>query len=139
MSCFEFIKAGATGSFGTVVEPYAFQQKFPDPRVLIPRYFGGETLIEAYWKSVASPGMGIFIGEPLARPFGTGFRSDFADGALTIETTVMLPGHTYVIEAGDSSNGPFTPVLSNLSVVKSQISTFTIPAATAHTYRFRAI
>jgi len=92
MSCFEFIKAGATGSFGTVVEPYAFQQKFPDPRVLIPRYFGGETLIEAYWKSVASPGMGIFIGEPLARPFG-----------------------------------------------KSQISTFTIPAATAHTYRFRAI
>jgi len=112
MSCFEFIKAGATGSFGTVVEPYAFQQKFPDPRVLIPRYFGGETLIEAYWKSVAAPGMGIFIGEPLARPFGTGFRSSFADGALTIETTTMLPGHMYVIEAGASSEGPFTPVLS---------------------------
>ena len=137
MSCFQFIKAGATGSFGTVVEPYAFQQKFPDPRVLIPRYFGGETLIEAYWKSVASPGNGIFIGEPLARPFGTGFRSSFADGVLTIETTTMVPGHTYVIEAGDSSAGPFTPVLSNLTVTKSQISTFSIPGATARTYRFR--
>jgi hypothetical protein len=29
-------------------------------------------LIEAYWKSVAWPGQGIFIGEPLARPFGKG-------------------------------------------------------------------
>ncbi|CAN5470165.1 TIGR03790 family protein [soil metagenome] len=137
MSCFEFIRAGATGSFGTVVEPYAVQQKFPDPRVLIPRYFGGATLVEAYWKSVSAPGMGIFIGEPLARPFGTGFRSSFADGVLTIETTAMIPGHTYVIEAADTSQGPFTQVLSNLSVAKYQISTFTIPDATAHTYRFR--
>jgi uncharacterized protein (TIGR03790 family) len=138
MSCFEFIKAGATGSYGTVVEPYAFQQKFPDPRVLIPRYFGGNTLIEAYWKSVSSPGMGIFIGEPLARPFGTGYRSMFGDdGSLTIETTAMIPGHTYTLEAGDSSDGPFTPVMANLTVAKYQISTFTIPNATAHTYRFR--
>ena len=137
MSCFEFIKAGATGSFGTVVEPYAFQQKFPDPRVLIPRYVGGNTLIEAYWKSVASPGMGIFIGEPLARPFGTGFRTTFASGVLTIETTTMIPGHKYVIEAGDSAAGPFTPVMTDLSVAKYGRSTFTISDATRHTYRFR--
>jgi len=137
MSCFEFIKAGATGSFGTVVEPYAFQQKFPDPRVLIPRYFGGNTLIEAYWKSVASPGMGIFIGEPLARPFGDGFRSQFANGTLTIETTTMIPGHKYVIEAADSSAGPFTTVLDNLSVSKYQKMSFAIPQATQRTYRFR--
>ena len=25
--------------------------------------------IEAYWKSVAWPGQGVFIGEPLARPY----------------------------------------------------------------------
>lgn len=29
----------------------------------------GDTLLEAYWKSVAMPGQGLFIGEPLARPF----------------------------------------------------------------------
>ena len=137
MSCFEFIKAGATGSFGTVVEPFAFQQKFPDPRVLIPRYVGGNTLVEAYWKSVSSPGMGIFIGEPLARPFGTGFRSHFTAGALTIETTTMIPGHQYLIEAGDSAAGPFTTILADLTVAKYQRSSFTIPNATAHTYRFR--
>jgi hypothetical protein len=26
-------------------------------------------LLEAYWKSVAMPGQGLFLGEPLARPF----------------------------------------------------------------------
>jgi hypothetical protein len=37
--------------------------------VAIGRYLQGETLIEAYWKSVLMPGQGIFIGEPLAAPF----------------------------------------------------------------------
>jgi len=35
MSAFEFLRAGATGSYGTVVEPCAYQQKFPNPAVLI--------------------------------------------------------------------------------------------------------
>jgi hypothetical protein len=43
--------------------------KFPFPALLITRYMRGETLIEAYWKSVAWPGQGLFIGEPLAAPF----------------------------------------------------------------------
>jgi hypothetical protein len=33
-------------------------------------YLAGDTLIEAYWKSVAMPAQGLFIGEPLAAPFG---------------------------------------------------------------------
>jgi uncharacterized protein (TIGR03790 family) len=69
MSSLRWIEAGATGSYGTVVEPCAFTDKFPDVRVLVRRYLAGETLIEAYWKSVAMPGQGIFIGEPLAAPF----------------------------------------------------------------------
>jgi hypothetical protein len=32
-------------------------------------YLAGETLIESYWKSVAMPGQGLFIGEPLAAPY----------------------------------------------------------------------
>jgi uncharacterized protein (TIGR03790 family) len=69
MSSLRWIEAGATGSYGTVVEPCAFPDKFPDVGVLVRRYLAGETLIEAYWKSVAMPGQGIFIGEPLAAPF----------------------------------------------------------------------
>jgi uncharacterized protein (TIGR03790 family) len=69
MSALRWLEAGATGSYGTVVEPCALTQKFPNPAVVIGRYLLGETLIEAYWKSVLMPGQGIFIGEPLAAPF----------------------------------------------------------------------
>jgi uncharacterized protein (TIGR03790 family) len=66
MSSLRWLEAGATGSYGTVVEPCNFTGKFPNVGLLMRRYLNGETLIEAYWKSVAMPGQGIFIGEPLA-------------------------------------------------------------------------
>ena len=69
MSLLRWLDAGATASYGTVVEPCAFPQKFPHPAVVIDRYTRGETLIEAYWKSVAWPGQGLFVGEPLATPY----------------------------------------------------------------------
>jgi uncharacterized protein (TIGR03790 family) len=69
MSALKWLEAGATGSYGTVVEPCNFPQKFSEPAILIGRYVRGETLIEAYWKSVAWPGQGVFIGEPLAAPY----------------------------------------------------------------------
>jgi len=69
MSALRWLEAGATGSYGTVVEPCNFLEKFPHPAIVMGRYVRGETLIEAYWKSVAMPGQGWFIGEPLAAPF----------------------------------------------------------------------
>jgi len=69
MSALRWLEAGTTASYGAVVEPCNMPQKFPTPPVVIARYLQGETLIEAYWKSVLMPGQGIFIGEPLAAPF----------------------------------------------------------------------
>lgn len=69
MSSLRWLEAGATGSYGAVVEPCNFPAKFPHPGIVIDRYLRGETLIEAYWKSVAWTGEGLFIGEPLAAPF----------------------------------------------------------------------
>jgi len=69
MSILRWLDAGATASYGTVVEPCAFTQKFPNPGIVIERYTKGESLIEAYWKSVAWPGQGLFIGEPMASPY----------------------------------------------------------------------
>ncbi len=69
MSALEWLEAGATGSYGTVTEPCNFLEKFPNPGILMERYLSGETLIESYWKSVAMPGQGLFLGEPLARPW----------------------------------------------------------------------
>ena len=69
MSILRWLDAGATASYGTVVEPCAFTQKFPNPGIVIQRYLDGESLIEAYWKSVAWPGQGVFVGEPMAAPY----------------------------------------------------------------------
>ncbi len=69
MSIIEWLKAGATGSYGSVIEPCNFVQKFPRPGIMMHFYLRGNSLIEAYWKSVAWPGQGIFVGEPLAKPF----------------------------------------------------------------------
>jgi uncharacterized protein (TIGR03790 family) len=69
MSSMRWLEAGATGSYGTVVEPCNIVQKFPNLPVVFNHYLQGETLIESYWKSMQMPGQGIFIGEPLAAPF----------------------------------------------------------------------
>ena len=69
MSSLRWLEAGATGSYGTVTEPCNLLGKFPNPGMVMKRYLAGETLIEAYWKSVAMPGQGLFIGEPLANPY----------------------------------------------------------------------
>jgi uncharacterized protein (TIGR03790 family) len=68
----EWLRAGATASYGTVTEPCNHTGKFPNPMVFLSHYLGGESLIEAYWKSVAMPGQGLFVGEPLARPYAHG-------------------------------------------------------------------
>jgi uncharacterized protein (TIGR03790 family) len=69
MSALEWLRQGATGSYGSVSEPCAHPGKFPNPAVFLDHYLRGDTLLEAYWKSVAMPGQGLFIGEPLARPY----------------------------------------------------------------------
>lgn len=69
MNIMEWLKAGTTASYGAVVEPCNFPAKFPNPGVMMYFYLRGSSLIEAYWKSVQQPGQGIFVGEPLAKPF----------------------------------------------------------------------
>ena len=69
MSAMEWLRQGATASYGSVSEPCNLPAKFPDPAVLLEHYRQGDTLLEAYWKSVAMPGQGLFIGEPLSRPY----------------------------------------------------------------------
>jgi len=66
-----WLEQGATASYGSVSEPCNHLEKFPSIGILLSHYLRGETIIEAYWKSVAMPGQGLFIGEPLARPYAT--------------------------------------------------------------------
>jgi uncharacterized protein (TIGR03790 family) len=69
MPATRWLDAGVTGSYGTVSEPCNYWQKFPNPQIVMGHYLVGETLVEAYWKSVKWPMQGLFIGEPLAKPY----------------------------------------------------------------------
>lgn len=69
MSSLRWLEAGATASYGTVSEPCNYWQKFPNPTMLLQQYLSGASAVEAYWKSVAWPAQGVFIGEPLASPY----------------------------------------------------------------------
>ncbi|HEY0491786.1 MAG TPA: TIGR03790 family protein [Telluria sp.] len=69
MSILRWLDAGATASYGTVSEPCNHWQKFPHPSILLRHYAGGASAIEAYWKSVAWPTQGLFVGEPLSAPY----------------------------------------------------------------------
>lgn len=114
MSAMAWLQAGATGSYGTVVEPCNLLPKFPDPRRLMALYLGGHTLLDAYWKSVLMPGQGVFIGDPLAAPF-RGYRMREQGGALTVETGQLEPG-SYKLLAADSADGPFRSVRSGIEI-----------------------
>jgi len=69
MSSLRWIQAGATATYGTVSEPCNYWQKFPHPGILLKHYLAGEPAVLAYWKSVAWPTQGVFVGEPLANPY----------------------------------------------------------------------
>ena len=108
MSSLRWLEAGATGSYGAVVEPCNFPTKFPVPGVVMAYYLQGETLIEAYWKSVSMPGQGLFIGEPLARPFA-GVNQLGRDGGITLSARLLTAG-IYDLQAAPSLIGPYRTV-----------------------------
>ena len=124
MSSLRWLEAGATGSYGTVVEPCNHLAKFPVPAVVMWRYAEGNSLIEAYWKSVASPGEGVFIGEPLAKPFAPRV-TDLAKDQATLK--VFSPDWKNLhLEAAPSAIGPYRnlepyPVKPGLNEIKIRL------------------
>ncbi|TGD74852.1 TIGR03790 family protein [Mangrovimicrobium sediminis] len=117
MSAAQWLRAGATGSYGTVVEPCNILSKFPNPTRMIEQYLAGRTLIEAYWKSVAMPGQGVFIGDPLAAPY-TGYRIEDRGDMLRVHSAQLARGR-YQLFAAPSRNGPFRPVGGEIEVTGS--------------------
>jgi uncharacterized protein (TIGR03790 family) len=132
MSSLRWLEAGATGSYGTVIEPCNYQQKFPIPGIVLQHYLLGETLIEAYWKSVAWPGEGIFIGEPLANPYG-GYRlTQYAQGT-SLRTFLLQPGR-YRLESANNPAGPYTAD-TTLTITHSGIQNIELDKLTRPYYR----
>lgn len=64
----DWMNIGATASYGTVDEPCAYLEKFPDP-IMGFYYARGFSIGEAYAMAVEAPYQGLFAGDPLAAPF----------------------------------------------------------------------
>ncbi len=105
MSSLRWLEAGATASYGTVVEPCSYPQKFPSPAITMFHYASGASAIEAYWKSVAWPGQGVFIGEPLAKPFAP-LLQEISPGRFELKIFSPRSGKLK-IEESYSAAGPF--------------------------------
>jgi uncharacterized protein (TIGR03790 family) len=132
----EWLSVGATGSYGTSTEPCNYRAKFPEVGIVMAHYLTGETLLEAYWKSVLMPGQGVFVGDPLARPFG-GVRVTHSAAGTVVSTRAMPPG-SYVLEASRSSIGPFQPVRI-VRISGFGIRQLTLPAGDSRYFRVRSV
>jgi hypothetical protein len=64
----EFLRFGAAGSSGTVIEPYAIQEKFPHPRIHT-HYVKGCSLAESFYQSVHGPFQLLIVGDALCQPW----------------------------------------------------------------------
>jgi len=84
-----FLQAGASGSYGTVVEPCAHLEKFASPQ----NYFyqaRGFALAECYYQSVGHPHQGLLVAEPLSAPYaraGSGQWAGLPENAVLSGTT----------------------------------------------------
>jgi hypothetical protein len=93
----EFIRQGATGASGAVVEPFATAAKFPAPAIHV-HYARGCTLGEAFYQSIASPAQILIIGDPLCQPWAVAPEvkvTGVADNALVSDDVVLTPEAKY--------------------------------------------
>ena len=99
-----FIRAGAAGASGTVVEPYAVQPKFPTPFIHV-HYARGASLAEAFYQSVQGPYQLLVVGDPLCMPWAK-------------RPVVAING----LESGDEVSGAvaFTPRLEPIGPLNVQ-------------------
>jgi hypothetical protein len=95
----EFIRYGAAGASGTVVEPYAIGAKFPSPMMHV-HYARGCSLAEAFYQSLFAPAQQLIVGDPLCQPWAQipkvevgGVASDgVVKGKLTLEPKASVSG-----------------------------------------------
>jgi uncharacterized protein (TIGR03790 family) len=137
MTVTDWLDAGVTASYGTVAEPCNYTKKFSRASVLIDQYYRGASLIEAYWKSVEWPGQGLFVGEPLAKPFSDQPGFTVSNGQYLISTRAMRPNKLYVLEYRTATSSSWKTLASfTISRAQPQSLRAPLPPATATQLRW---
>src|ERR1051326_2490192 len=141
----DFLNAGASGSYGTVVEPCNYLEKFPAPQ----NYFyqaRGFSLSECYYQSVTNPYQGIMVGEPLAAPFARQPNAAWNNlpfnaalsGVTNLSLQISGSDNQYPVQRADLFlDGTFLQTITNLPPTANNIiyvtlngfpTNYTIPA-----------
>jgi hypothetical protein len=95
----EFLRAGAAGSSGTVIEPYSIQAKFPHPGIHV-HYCRGASLAEAFYQAVNSPYQLLVVGDPLCQPWAVIPRVRATlEGGEPLAAGARLAGEVAIIPA----------------------------------------
>ena len=127
----------ATASYGTVEEPCNFSNKFPKVSTLIDQYYRGASLIEAYWKAVEWPGQGLFVGEPLARPFPDSPSFVVQGNQYQISTRALRPNSSYALDYRVGTAGSWVRLASfSTGAVPAQSLSAPLPPADATQLRW---
>jgi hypothetical protein len=82
------------------------------------------------------PGQGVFVGDPLARPFG-GVRVSHSAAGTVISTRALPPGN-YLFEASRSTIGPFQPIRA-VRIAGFGVRQLTLPAGDNRYFRVRSV
>jgi uncharacterized protein (TIGR03790 family) len=133
-----FIRGGAIGSYGTVIEPCTYLEKFPSASI----YFcqaRGFNVAECYYQSVTNPYQGLIVAEPLAAPFAlpaAGSWSNLPPVAQLVGTTNL----SLSFSAADPQrpvqqvdlflDGKFLQTLTNIPPRQNNILYVTLPGKT---------
>jgi hypothetical protein len=88
----EWLKAGATASVGSVVEPYSNPNKFPSARFFV-HYASGCTMLESLYQSIACPLQALMLGDPMAKPYALPIT------VRLLGTDTVNSAFTYVVQA----------------------------------------
>ena len=133
-SCMDWIYAGCVGTYGTVIEPCAYWQKFPDARLHY-WYGRGFTMGESFSMSVMSPFQGVLVGDPLAAPFarwpGVSVGGLASNQVVTNTVSVTVTGAAVSItrpvdEVALYLDGAFLATLTNVPPRTSNVARVTI-------------
>ena len=111
-----WLKGGAAFSSGTVTEPFAFWQKFPNAWIF-PRMLDGATALEAFYASVKCPLQQLPMGDPLSCPWAPAVRPamEGADASAPVSGAVTLRASmpdgararfTWLVDGRPAADGP---------------------------------
>ena len=92
----------------------------------LPIYQRGATVLEAYWKSVARPGQGLFLGDPLARPWAHTPTATVEGDGVVMRTRALRRLTSYQVQYQAPGSSQWQ-VLGSLSAGQPRLVIWRVP------------